>query len=74
MMTSNATVVFAGQGYVEQHLSQLNRSAESIFVYELSRVTPNTVEECVKHMKETGKKCVVPSSDSETVSAGAVYL
>jgi hypothetical protein len=76
-MTSNGerskeTVVFSGDSYVNQYISQLNRSGESTFNFELSSVTPTTVEECVKDMRETGKKCVIPTGDTTSVTATTV--
>ena len=40
----------------------------------MSSVTPATVEECVKYMRETGKKSIIPTLDADLVTASTVNL
>lgn len=68
---SKEVVVIIGTSYayLREHLSWLNKSDDSMFIYELAS---GSVEECVKYLKETGKKCVIPAFDANVITAAAI--
>lgn len=71
-VASKEAALFLAKGYVGQHLSQLNRSDNAIFNFQLSSAMSATVEECVQYIRDNDLKCVIPTSDDGLMTAGAV--
>ena len=72
------TVVFVGvetKTYVSRLLDAITKSKDSLFNYEMymmPAVNNATVKECVKYLKETGKKCLIPARDADTLTTSVV--
>ena len=77
-VSSREIVVFvdtAPSSYIVPYLRAFSKSDDSRFKYEvyyLPVVNTASLQECVKHLKDTGKKCVLAGHDEAALTAAIV--